>query len=101
MPVIVILIVASLSFYVFYKIKSFRTKNVLEKRWIGTKSSIALGAFVCFFGINQLYLNYTTISIVIGSIFIIVGLFSIWTSYKAYKYYLPHIANLYRESQQN
>ncbi|ASS92148.1 MAG: hypothetical protein C6W58_02090 [Bacillaceae bacterium] len=89
MPVLAILTVISLSFYVFYKIKYFRTKRPMERSWISSKSSISLGLFVFFFGLNQMFLNRSTVALIVGVVFIITGCLSIWAGYKAYKYYLP------------
>jgi hypothetical protein len=61
----------------------------MEKQWLSAKSSIALGIFVFFFGLNQLFLFHSTVSLVVGIIFMIVGLASSWAGYKAYKHYLP------------
>ncbi|MDQ0858098.1 MULTISPECIES: YtpI family protein [Bacillaceae] len=89
MPVFVILIIFAFSFYLFYKVKFYRTKKPMEKQWLSAKSSIALGIFVFFFGLNQLFLFHSTVSLVVGIIFMIVGLASSWAGYKAYKHYLP------------
>jgi uncharacterized membrane-anchored protein len=89
MPIFVILIIISLSFYLYFKIKYFRTKRPMEKRWISAKSSIALGAFVLLFGINQYFIYQSIPSIVIGVLFIAMGGGSIWTGIQAYKYYYP------------
>lgn len=83
------LIIISLAFYVFYKIKFFRTKLPIEKRWISSKSSIALGIFVTLFGINQLFIFQSTVTYIISTIFIIIGTTSIWTGIKIYKFFLP------------
>ncbi|USK32886.1 YtpI family protein [Bacillus sp. F19] len=89
MPVLVILIIFAFSFYLFYKVKFYRTKKPMEKQWLSAKSSIALGIFVFFFGLNQLFLFHSTVSLVVGIIFMIVGIASSWAGYKAYKHYLP------------
>ncbi|MDX8359303.1 YtpI family protein [Cytobacillus sp. IB215316] len=89
MPVFVIFIVLSISFYLFYKIKYFRTKRPIERQWISSKSSIALGTFVLLFAINQLILFPTTITFIVGTILILFGGGSIWAGYRAYKYFLP------------
>ena len=34
MPILVVLIIFSLAFYIFYKAKYFRTKLPAEKKWI-------------------------------------------------------------------
>ncbi|PLR68401.1 MULTISPECIES: YtpI family protein [Bacillaceae] len=90
MPVFVILIIFAFSFYLFYKVKYYRTRKPMEKQWLSAKSSIALGIFVFFFGLNQLFLFNSTVSLVVGIIFMIVGIASSWAGYKAYKHYLPY-----------
>lgn len=89
MPVFATLIIISLAFYLFYKIKSIRSHLPLEKKWISGKSSIALGAFVAFFGINQLFLFQSTVTYIVAAVFILIGGFSIMGGYKMYKFYLP------------
>lgn len=90
MPVFVILIIFAFSFYLFYKVKYYRTRKPMEKQWLSAKSSIALGIFVFFFGLNQLFLFNSTVSLVVGIIFMLVGIASSWAGYKAYKHYLPY-----------
>ncbi|ANB62170.1 YtpI family protein [Anoxybacteroides amylolyticum] len=89
MPVFVILIVFSLSFYVYYKIKYFRSRRPAERRWISAKASMALGSFVFFFGVNQFFLYSSTVTYLVGTIFLLIGGGSAWAGYRAYKYYLP------------
>lgn len=89
MSIFVILIVISLSFYIFYKAKYYRTKRPVEKQWISAKSSIALGLFVSFFALNQFFLHNSTVSTIIGIIFLLVGGGSVWAGYRAYKHLLP------------
>jgi hypothetical protein len=91
MPVLVILIISSLSFYVYYKARYFRSKNDLEKKWISSKSSIALGLFVALFGLNQFFLYHTTVTYIVGGLFILIGSLSAWSGYRAYRHYLPYI----------
>lgn len=89
MPILVIIIMMSFSFYIFYKIKTVRTKRPAEKKWLSAKSSIALGLFVTLFGINQLFLYDTTTTYIVAAAFIIVGVLSIYGGIKAYKFFLP------------
>ncbi|PWA11125.1 hypothetical protein DCC39_09810 [Pueribacillus theae] len=90
MPTLAILIVISIMFYFFYKVKSFRTKAPAEKSWINTKANIAIGNFLLFFGLNQIFIYYnSTITIIVGSVFILLGLANIILGYRAYRYYLP------------
>ncbi|MBU8879693.1 YtpI family protein [Bacillus sp. FJAT-29790] len=89
MPVLVILITLSLSFYFVYKVKYVRCKRPAERNWISAKSRVALGIFVALFGVNQLFLNGNTITYIIAGVFILFGGFTIFWGLKAYKYYLP------------
>jgi hypothetical protein len=90
MPVLVILIIMSFSFYVFYKMKYFRSNRPAERQWISAKSRMALGLFVGLFGLNQLFLFQTTVTYIVAAVFIIIGGLSVWEGMKAYKFYLPH-----------
>jgi hypothetical protein len=89
MPVFVFLIVILLAFYVFYKIKYVRSNRPVEKKWLSSKSKIALGLFVCLFGVNQLFLFHTTVTYIIAVIFIALGGYSAFIGVKMYKHYLP------------
>jgi len=97
MPIFVILIIFSLAFYVYYKTKYFRTRRPVEKQWLSAKSSIALGAFVLFFGVNTFFIHPSLVSTIVAIIFLLVGIGSIWAGYRAYKHYLPY---LIQETQQ-
>jgi amino acid transporter len=92
MPILVMLIVLSFVFYIFYKVKYVRSRRPAEKKWLSAKSSIALGLFVSLFGLNQLFLFQTAVTYIVGAIFIIMGLMSAYGGIKAYKFYLPHAA---------
>ena len=98
MPIFVLLIVLSFVFYIFYKIKYVRSRRPAERKWLSAKSSIALGLFVALFGVNQLFLFQTTVTYIVGAIFIVIGSLSVWGGIKAYKFYLPHAA---KEAQEN
>ncbi|WP_408007184.1 YtpI family protein [Pseudalkalibacillus sp. A8] len=89
MPVFIIFIVLSISLYIFYKIKEFRVKAPYEKRWTKSKANIALGVFIGMFGLNRLVINESTYDLVIGGVFLILGLINVFMGYKAYKYFLP------------
>ncbi|MFD1737106.1 YtpI family protein [Bacillus salitolerans] len=89
MPVFMILIILSLSFYVYFKIKFFRVKAPMHRKWLSAKSSVALGLFVTFFAINSFIAQPSTLSTIIGIIFVLIGVGSAWAGYRAYKYYLP------------
>src|SRR3954453_6303806 len=97
MPILVVLIIFALVFYIFYKAKYFRTKLPAEKKWISAKSSIALGSFVTLFGLNQLFLFQSVVTYIVAAIFIILGLINILGGIKAYKYFLPIAAKEVQE----
>jgi hypothetical protein len=97
MPILVVLIIFALVFYIFYKAKYFRTKLPAEKKWISAKSSIALGSFVALFGLNQLFLFQSVVTYIVAAIFIILGLINILGGIKAYKYFLPIAAKEVQE----
>lgn len=99
MPTILLFIFLSLSFYLFYKIKYFRTKQPMERKFLSAKSSIALGLFISLFGINRYIIHQSTISLIIGMLFLIVGIGSIWTGYRAYKYFYPLVISEAKESK--
>ncbi|KUP05592.1 membrane protein [Bacillus coahuilensis m2-6] len=89
MPVFVILIVLSLAFYVYFKIQTVRSNLPMEKKFISGKSSVSLGIFVFFFGLNQLFLYQGTVTYIVAAVFMIVGAISILGGIKLYQYYLP------------
>ncbi|HEY2419788.1 MAG TPA: YtpI family protein [Neobacillus sp.] len=89
MSVLVILIVLSFAFYLFYKTKYIRSNRPVEKKWLAAKSNIALGMFICLFGINSLFVSQTTITYIVGAIFIIYGGAFTWVGFKKYKHYHP------------
>jgi hypothetical protein len=91
MPILIILIILSLSFYAYFKIKFFKTKEVMYRKWLSAKSSVALGVFVVVFALNQMIVEQTQLAIIIGVIFLVVGSGSIWAGVKAYRYYLPRV----------
>lgn len=89
MPILVILIIIALAFYVTYKIRYVRTKMPMEKRWLSGKSSMALGLFVALFGVNSLFLFQEMTTYIVGSIFILIGIGSIWAGFQVYRHYTP------------
>lgn len=90
MAVLVCLIVILFAFYLFYKTKYIRSNRPVEKKWLSAKSSIALGLFVCLFGINHLlFIAESTLNYFIAAIFILYGAVFSWVGLKKYKHYLP------------
>lgn len=64
----------------------------MEKKWISTKGNIAIGVFLISFGFNQIVIM-STVALIIGSIFIILGALNVIFGYRAYQYYLPLAMN--------
>ncbi|MBM7692879.1 succinate-acetate transporter protein [Peribacillus deserti] len=101
MPVLVVLIVITFSFYLYFKIKYVRTQKPAEKKWTATKSSMALGLFVVLFGINQLFLYTGTVTYIVAGVFILLGVINVWAGYKSYKHYLPYVIKEAEEGYKN
>lgn len=89
--VLTILIIISLSIFVYFKIKQWRAKLPIETKWQQTRGNMALGTFLMFFGINLLYFPRGTVEIIVGIIFALLGLANIYFGYQAYKHYLPQV----------
>lgn len=86
---LVVVIVLSFIFYLFYKVQYVRSRRPMEKKWLSAKSSFVLGLFVGLFGLNTLLIQQTTTSYIIAAIFILYGFASMIAGYKMYKHYLP------------
>ncbi|EIT85451.1 hypothetical protein A374_09448 [Fictibacillus macauensis ZFHKF-1] len=89
MPIFVIFIVVSFSFYLFYKVKEVRSRAIYEKNWLSSKAKLALGLFLTAFGLNIFTMVNTKPQLWVAIIFCVYGLFLIIAGYKRYKYYLP------------
>jgi uncharacterized membrane protein HdeD (DUF308 family) len=90
MLVLAALILISLTLYIFYKAKYFRTQRPMEKGWVAGKSSMALGAFVAFYGLNQLVAySSSTVSLLVGIVFLLIGAAYVYKGFRQYKYFLP------------
>lgn len=89
MPIFIILIVFSIVFYLFYRVKSFRTNGVATKQWLSSKASIALGLFLIFFAINSFTVYISTVTYIVSAAFIILGVANVVVGYKKYRHYLP------------
>ncbi|WP_026693665.1 YtpI family protein [Peribacillus kribbensis] len=101
MPVLVVLISISFSFYLYFKVKYVRSQKAAEKKWIASKSSMTLGLFVVLFGINQLFLYSGTVTYTVSAIFILLGGINLWAGYKSYKHYLPFAIKEAEEAYKN
>ena len=101
MPILLFFIVISFVFYLFYKTKYIRSRRPAQRQWLSAKSSVALGLFVCLFGVNQLFLFPSTVTYIVAAIFILIGGYNVFGGIKAYKFYLPHASKEAKEWLQN
>ncbi|WP_240374617.1 YtpI family protein [Bacillus piscicola] len=89
---LVIVLVIALAMYVFYKIKTFRTKAPAMKKWVQTKANISLGTFLAACGANLIFTTRGTTDSIVGTVFLLLGLANIILGWRAYKVYLPYAA---------
>ncbi|WP_018921723.1 YtpI family protein [Salsuginibacillus kocurii] len=86
-------------FYIFNKVKQFRSKGPAEKRWQQTKANISLGMFVGLFGLNLLVGTRGWVETIVGLVFVGLGSINVLYGYKAYKHYRPYVLEETREQQ--
>lgn len=101
MSIFVILLIFSIAFYIFYKVKEMRIhKSPYQRTLVKAKGSTALGLAVLFFGINALILNPSTAIIVISAVLIVVGGYFVFQSLRMYRYFAPLAAKEREETKQ-
>ncbi|WP_089538112.1 YtpI family protein [Staphylococcus aureus] len=88
---LVMFFIIAFAFYIFYKVKKFRSNGPAEKRWLQTKVNISLGLFIGLFGLNMLIGPSNWVGIVVGIVFLALGAANVLYGYKAYKHYLPYV----------
>ncbi|MGV2622346.1 YtpI family protein [Halobacillus sp. ACCC02827] len=82
-----ILILVSFVLYLYYKVMIFRTKDPLTQEYLNSRSRVFLGSFIFFFGINQYVFYQTKLSLFIGIVFLLLGIFQARLGWKASKHY--------------
>ena len=85
-------------FFLYFKVKQWRTVAPIEKKWQQMKASMALGSFVLFFGLNLAISPRSNIDLIIGIVFILIGSANAYFGYRGYKHLLPFVIE---EAQQN
>ncbi|MET3575941.1 YtpI family protein [Bhargavaea ullalensis] len=85
--VLIALIVFSVVGYLYFKTKQFRTTLTAERQYFSSSASIALGALLVSFGINQIYLFRGTATYIVSAIFILFGLYVLVFNLKARRHY--------------
>lgn len=91
MPTFVILIILSLVFFIYFRIRTWRIKEPFKKQWTLSKANIALGSFIFFFGLNRLILGPGTIVLIVCLVFIVYGAFIVYGGIRAYRHYVPFV----------
>ncbi|MEM1502388.1 YtpI family protein [Domibacillus sp. 8LH] len=86
---LVVIIVLSFMFYLFYKVQYVRSRRPMERKWLSAKSTMVLGLFVGMFGVNTLLIQQTTTAYIISAIFILYGFASMAAGFKLYRHYQP------------
>ncbi|MCP8967442.1 YtpI family protein [Ectobacillus ponti] len=89
MLIFTVLTLVSLMLYLFYKTKQIRCQRPAEKAWLAGKCAVALGSFVAFFGLNLFFVLNSTVSMIVGIVFLAIGAASAWNGIRQYKYFLP------------
>lgn len=82
-----IIIVISAVFFIYNKIRTWRTPKSLLNRLYQTKATLSLGIFLTSFGINLLILPRGTVDIVVGIVFSLLGLVNVVYGGRAYRHY--------------
>ncbi|MGL4522450.1 MAG: YtpI family protein [Bacilli bacterium] len=80
-------------FYLFFKAKAHRTHYPALKAWTQQKARMCLGIFVASYGANVVASFDTTIGLIVGIIFIVVGVASFVAGVVLYRKWL-HLASV-------
>lgn len=94
-----ILIVISVGFFIYFKIKQWRASSTLESKWQQTRGNIALGVFLISFSLNSLYFPRSKVEIIVGIVFGLLGIANVYFGYQAYKHYLPQLVDEIEKSK--
>lgn len=83
-----VLIFISLLFSITYSIRSRQAKEPILKGILTGKLNISMGAMLIFISIIQLiYSNESTLRIVLGAIFLLLGLFNLFAGLRSLSFY--------------
>ncbi len=82
-----IIILISFVLYLYYKVMVWKTKDSLQQEYLNSRSKIFMGIFIFFFGINQYLFYETRLSLFIGILFLIIGVFQFRYGIKATRHY--------------
>ncbi|GIP17016.1 hypothetical protein J40TS1_26580 [Paenibacillus montaniterrae] len=83
-----VLIFISLLFSIFYSVRSRQAKDPVRKGLLGGKLNVSMGAMLILMSIIQLlYSNESTLRIVLGAVFLLLGLFNLFAGLRNVSYY--------------
>jgi len=86
--VLAVFIFISLLFSIFYSVRSRQMKEPVKKGIIGGKLNISMGAMLVFISAVQLLnSNESTLRIILGAIFLLLGLFNLFAGLRNYSFY--------------
>lgn len=85
--------IVSLVFYFYFKMRQFRTTYILpiRKKMFASMAGVALGLFLFFFGINQMFAFDKLINYIVSTLFILLGLYVSIFNFRAAKHYRQFI----------
>lgn len=83
-----VLIFISLLFSLFYSVRSRQAKEPIRKGILGGKLNISMGVMLILISIIQLlYSNESTLRIVLGAVFLLLGLFNLFAGLRNLSFY--------------
>lgn len=89
--IFIIIVVLAAVFYLYNKVRTWRTPDSLIKRIYETKTTLSLAVFLTAFGANLLSSPRTAIDWIVGIVFVVIGLINGIHGYKAYRHYTPQL----------
>ena len=85
----VFLIIFSVVYYIYFKMRQFRTSHMhpIRKKMYASMAGTSLGGLLLFFGINQVILFDEVANYIVAVIFIALGLYVLIVNYRGYAHY--------------
>ncbi|WP_210468596.1 YtpI family protein [Sporosarcina sp. 6E9] len=87
--IFVFLIIVSVVYYIYFKMRQFRTSHMhpIRKKMYASMAGASLGGFLLFFGINQVILFDQIANYIVAAVFIALGLYVLIVNYRGYAHY--------------
>jgi hypothetical protein len=86
-----IMIILTMILYVFFKVKILSLKEPLLMRYTNAKARITLGLFIIFFAINQYLFYESTLSLIVGILFLFFGVLQTQYGIKLLRFFRKQI----------